>query len=792
MTDNPLASIVINNYNYGRFLAEAIDSALAQTYANVEVIVVDDGSTDNSRDVIASYGNRVRPILKENGGQGSAYNVGFAASRGDIVLFLDSDDMLLPTAFEKAVPHFDDPEVVKVHWPLRMVDEQGQPTGQLCPGPVLPQGDLRAHVLTVGPTNHLSAPSSGNAWSRSFLERLLPLPEALYNNGCDTCLFEVAPFLGRLKALSEPQTLYRQHGRNDHASFTIEDKVQRELRFYEHYCGVLERHFANAGITVVRRAWQRNSWWHRHAAAIQAIKALPRPEMPIILVDDATLEVGPIGGRRRIPFTERGGDYGGPPADDDDAIGELERLRQTGASHLVFAWPAFWWLGHYAGFVRHLHANYVRVLDNDCVVAFDLNTGRRSTPQLWSATTAVCVLGMHRSGTSLLAGVLNLLGVYLGPPHALLPAAPDNPRGFWEHREFIDINDELLARVGGNAMHPPTFPPGWPSSARVQDLEQRARAMLHEDFRATRLWGWKDPRTCLTLPFWERMLPRLRFLLCFRHPADVARSLQRREPFPRLRALQLWLTHVRFSLLHTEGKPRLLVTYERLVDAWEEEVNRVAEFLDQPPLSERPAVHQAVRAFLDPGLRHHRTAPGAAVEMAPHRREAQLLELTEQVYLALCDPAVPSISKAMSLMDEALAVSRMAMEASEAADEQRWKESVNDFAAAIAEAIPAGAAFILVDHDQIGRRFPDRSPIPFLERNGRYWGPPGDANTAIREMERLRRSGAAFIAFPWFAFWWLDYYREFARDLRANYRCVVDNDRLVLFDLREKLGRGIA
>ena len=178
--------------------------------------------------------------------------------------------------------------------------------------------------------------------------------------------------------------------------------------------------------------------------------------------------------------------------------------------------------------------------------------------------------------------------------------------------------------------------------------------------------------------------------------------------------------------------------------------------------------------------------------MAPNRREERLLELTEQVYLALSDPAVPSIGKAMSLMDEALAVSRMAMEASEAADEQRWKESVNDFAAAIAEAIPAGAAFILVDHDQIGRRFPDRSPIPFLERNGRYWGPPGDANTAIREMERLRRSGAAFIAFPWFAFWWLDYYREFARDLRANYRCVVDNDRLVLFDLREKLGRGIA
>jgi hypothetical protein len=227
----------------------------------------------------------------------------------------------------------------------------------------------------VGPTNHLSAPSSGNAWSRAFLDRLLPLPETLYQNGCDTCLFEVAPFFGRLKVLSEAQTLYRQHGRNDHASFAIEDKVQRELRFYEHYCGVLERHFANAGVAIDRLAWQRNSWWHRHAAAIRAIKALPRSEKPIILVDDGTLEVGPIHGRRRIPFLERDGNYWGPPPDDATAVAELERLRLSGVAFLVFAWPAFWWLIHYAEFSRYLHTEYVRVLENECVVAFDLNPG---------------------------------------------------------------------------------------------------------------------------------------------------------------------------------------------------------------------------------------------------------------------------------------------------------------------------------------------------------------------------------------------------------------------------------
>jgi hypothetical protein len=372
MTGGPLATIIIDNYNYGRYLAEAIDSALAQTYANKEVIVVDDGSTDNSRDIIAGYGKRIRAILKSNGGQGSAFNAGFAVSRGAIVLFLDSDDVLLPTALDRAVPWFQDRDVVKVHWPLRIVDEQSRPTGQLCPGPVLADGDLRASALKLGPTNHLSAPGCGNVWSRPFLERALPLPEALYRNGCDTCLFELAPFFGRLKALPEPLTLYRQHGANDHSSFAIEAKIERELRFYEHYCGILARHFDAIGVPVDLESWRRNSWWHRHAAVVEAIKGLPNPGKPIILVDDGTLEPGPIGGRDRIPFVEREGKDWGPPPDDATAIAELERLRRGGAAFMVFAWPAFWWLEHYTELARHLHASYGCALATDCLTVFDL------------------------------------------------------------------------------------------------------------------------------------------------------------------------------------------------------------------------------------------------------------------------------------------------------------------------------------------------------------------------------------------------------------------------------------
>ena len=94
------ATIIINNYNYGRFLVAAIESALNQTYAGTEVVVVDDGSTDDSRQIIAGYGNRIRPVLKANGGQASTFNAGFAASTGDVICMLDSDDFFYPNKVE--------------------------------------------------------------------------------------------------------------------------------------------------------------------------------------------------------------------------------------------------------------------------------------------------------------------------------------------------------------------------------------------------------------------------------------------------------------------------------------------------------------------------------------------------------------------------------------------------------------------------------------------------------------------------------------------------------------------
>ena len=78
----------------------------------------------------------------------------------------------------------------------------------------------------------------------------------------------------------------------------------------------------------------------------------------------------------------------------------------------------------------------------------------------------ICTLGMHRSGTSLVARLLSLLGVHLGPDERVLTAGEDNPKGYWEHRSFVDLNDEILARFGGRWDQAPAWPASWRHRAR--------------------------------------------------------------------------------------------------------------------------------------------------------------------------------------------------------------------------------------------------------------------------------------------------------------------------------------
>ena len=174
MDEKLLVSIIINNYNYDRFLAEAIDSAIAQTYARIEVIVVDDGSTDKSREIIAGYGERLTPILQVNGKQAAALNSGFAASHGEIVLFLDSDDYLLPTAIERIVAAFG-PGVAKVHYRLQVVDIDSKPSGAFIPTTTMKLSTGEVWRQLVATSGYVSTCMSGNVYHRSTFAHVIPI-----------------------------------------------------------------------------------------------------------------------------------------------------------------------------------------------------------------------------------------------------------------------------------------------------------------------------------------------------------------------------------------------------------------------------------------------------------------------------------------------------------------------------------------------------------------------------------------------------------------------------------------
>lgn len=179
MNYRPLVSVVINNYNYGHFLSESIESALGQTYDNVEVIVVDDGSTDNSREVIRTYGNRIRTVLKENGGQSTALNAGFAASTGDIVCFLDSDDAFYPSKVEKIAACFSQsPEYGWCFHLLERIDSRSGHNYPLQNVSAFGEWDIRTEVLN-GKLPFISTATSGMCFRRALLVELFPMSEAM-------------------------------------------------------------------------------------------------------------------------------------------------------------------------------------------------------------------------------------------------------------------------------------------------------------------------------------------------------------------------------------------------------------------------------------------------------------------------------------------------------------------------------------------------------------------------------------------------------------------------------------
>ena len=217
--------IVVNNFNYARFLPAAIDSALAQSHERLRTIVVDDGSSDGSRELLRGYEDRVELVLKGNGGQASALNAGMERSKGDVVIFLDADDVLHPDAAARAAAAFaSDEAVVRVQARMEVIDASGRPTGEIKPPPhmPMPQGDMRQAEL-AHPFDLPWLATSANAFRAEALRRILPIPLDGYPvSGADWYLVHLTTLLGQVVSLEQVSAFYRVHGANQYELATDE------------------------------------------------------------------------------------------------------------------------------------------------------------------------------------------------------------------------------------------------------------------------------------------------------------------------------------------------------------------------------------------------------------------------------------------------------------------------------------------------------------------------------------------------------------------------------------------
>jgi len=248
-------------------------------------------------------------------------------------------------------------------------------------------------------------------------------------------------------------------------------------------------------------------------------------------------------------------------------------------------------------------------------------------------STAVIVLGMHRSGTSALAGTLHHLGVEFS--ERLMPASPDNPRGYWEHRDIVSVNHRLMAEFGATWDDIRPLPAGWERGEVALHSSAKLASIMTQDFAQAPLWGLKDPRLCRLLPLWTTLLAQVkvkpRFILMLRHPCDVAASLAARDGLSGAHAGLLWLRHVLEAEWSTRDRLRTIVHYEDLVghQGWRRAASQIAGELDLSWPAGRTTADAAIDNYLAPELRRNRVS-----DLVPQTSAPQTHPWIEAVYSA--------------------------------------------------------------------------------------------------------------------------------------------------------------
>lgn len=237
LPSTPLISILIPNYNYARYIGEALDSVLEQTYPHFEAIVYDDGSKDNSCDIIKSYAekdSRIKLISKENGGVAKALNVAYNNSKGQIICILDADDIWMNNKLEKVLELYtSDPQCGFAIHNVIEIDGQGNFIKTTPKYKHLASGWMGQVSLKNGGFVYDIPPASALSIRREVAEKIFPLNKAFTRNA-DSLIYRFAPFITVIGAQKEALSKFRLHGSNTTSQTILTvDMLEREQTTFD-------------------------------------------------------------------------------------------------------------------------------------------------------------------------------------------------------------------------------------------------------------------------------------------------------------------------------------------------------------------------------------------------------------------------------------------------------------------------------------------------------------------------------------------------------------------------------
>jgi glycosyltransferase involved in cell wall biosynthesis len=557
---SPLVSVVLPAFNHAAYVGHAIASVAAQTYANIELVVIDDGSQDATPAVIAEYlASFPRPsrfVRRENRGAPATLNEAAALARGPYLAFLNSDDAYAPGRIAALV----DAIARRGHaWGFSLVTNalEGD-AARPAPGTDVLQKQrnfLGSQPVSFTLVEFNVAVSSGNLFvERDFFDSLGGFRDFRYNHDWDWCL--------RASALAEPIVVeqplyhYRRHASNTIAESRVRTTQDADAVFAGFVAAALRDGSAARN--------DLGPWW---------------PANRTLLL-------------RQLLRNGQG------------ALVPIDVLRA-----LADAW-------------RTAPAPTIRGA-----------TPPVATPQ---SKRALVVLGMHRSGTSAIARVLNLCGAFL-PAKVKPPKVGVNPKGFWEPEAVLDLDVRLMRQLGGDWCHVNFALPD--SGAVIDEFLADANALLASEYEGRPLIAIKDPRICVLAPLWHRALAdagyRPAYGVPIRHPLEVAQSLHARGDMSIGAGLALWRAYMERVVEFTQDHADVVfIRYAELLDDWQAVVGRIAQRLDVPlDLQSRAG---EVQRFLDKDLRNQ-AADEQALERLLPGEEGDAIRALHRTCLARCD-----------------------------------------------------------------------------------------------------------------------------------------------------------